>query len=371
LPLASELGRALDEDSRVTRVEVPEDLDPAWSPVFRAYPAMTDMSDQTGVHARTRHFHVQRISLPIKLWIHVPEKNQPVTHADDLIPTEDYYALWNGQTLIVAWEIERAAKFGWGGGHVVADVIEKAAKRSGCDIYVQACSRHCEHMFIHTDVLLEMVDEGPRWEPSKTKSRLVLQVKARGDSSVEAAASTAWRNLRNSIEDFAFMKNAARNVLDLENVIRFDLDDLTEMHLEAARRASLPWAPPWRESWRPKRWGLTRGIQQYRSRHWRRAARILLAQLWLALASLEFVTRRWSSEGVRFRRSSEEARVSALFELDEIVDGTAVRELDTSLMEKAVSHAADRLDNTATAWATFGGAIAGGVVAIVIVLLTT
>jgi plasmid stabilization system protein ParE len=367
--LARQLGEALDDDSRVTWVSVPN-LDPGWNRYFMAYPSVATTGEDSGLRDGQRHFHVQAFSQPIAFRVHVPLKNQPTTHAGDKVPTEDYFALWNGESLLVAWATSSKSEIGWGGGHIVADVVETAAKKVKADVYVQACNEACDHMVVHTDLLLEMVDDGPRWEVEPDQDHiLLLEATARGKSDLESAARAAWRSLRTSLRSFAAVKNSARNVLDLERGIRVDLDQLATVHYQVAELASRPWRPPVKQAWRPKAWATTRFIEHWKARHWRRASRILLSRVWLGLGNLEVARRQWEVDYAHYRRSTRFAQIRPLFEAADLDEREHVANLDLSLMQSSTQQAAARLDNSAVARATIGGAVAGAVAAVAVTLL--
>jgi hypothetical protein len=110
-------------------------------------------------------------------------------------------------------------------------------------------------------------------------------------------------------------------------------------------------------------------LAPWRFRGWRRKSRYYLARLWLALGSLESLQRRWAEERRNFARTTREAEIEDLFRIDSSDEIEALRELDPSLIESSIQHAASRLDTSAVIYATVGGGIAGAVAAALITLL--
>lgn len=355
--LAKRLVAALNEDPRVIRADVPDPLDEYWSPQFSFYPGREGEDTEAGVAEGTRHLHAQRFSAPIIFNVHVPTKNQPTVFASDELPTEDYFVVWNGKSLIVSWEHEPFAPMPSSGGHVVRDILEQATQKVGTEVFFQACNPSCTWLFAHVAIHLVLDPGADRWRSHHDPSASVQYVTAplTGPGDVEDATLDAWYRYHDALRDFADMKNLGRQVLDLEHFIRVDLQALNSLHHTRARTAQRPLRQRLREQWE--------------GRGWRRRSRFYLARLWLALGSLELRRREWEDEFANYRRSVSEADAEELFGVDANDEIASVGSLDLSLIEASLQHASTRLDTGAVVAATLGGAIAGAVAAAAVGLL--
>jgi hypothetical protein len=352
---ADRLKDALEADPRVVSATVPT-LDPGWSPHMIAYPGMEDIDDDWGIIDGVRHVHVQRFSNPVGFHMHVPAKNQPKVFQDDVIPAEDYFVLWNGQSLIVAWRQDFGSPLSSSGGHIVESVLQEACNRIDATTRFQSCNPSCQFLFVHTDIVLIPDPNTTSWVHTpdpEDATTLLVRAPAAGD--LEATARAAWRRYAQALRDFADMKNIGRRIMDLELVVRRDLDKLNGLH---HRRAEA------------REHGVLRRVAAiWKFRSWRRQSRYYLARLWLALSSLEHMKRQWADERGHFTRTTREAGVESLFDLDASDEIDSVRELDLSLIEGALDHASARLDTSAVVSATVFGAIAGAIAAAIITLL--
>jgi hypothetical protein len=351
---ARRLADALAQDPRVTHAIAPPQLDKDWSPQFTVYSPMEDWEDLSGVLDGRRHVHVQRFSDPIVAQLRVPAKNQPKVFESDEIPSERYTVLWDGQALLVAWSQPAGRSVGGSGGHVVEEVLEEAAERADTELLIQACNPQCTYVFVHT-AIRAVVDENAAgdWSISRRADDPFLMdaTLAEADSVIDAALET-WARVRRSLDRFAAMKNRGRQILELERVVRRDLDELNQLH---HRRAQA------------QQEGLRKRVGAWWSyRSWRRTSRFYLARLWLGLGSLERLKRLWVEDALSFRRATEEDNLHELFTIDTYDEVPLVEQLDLSLVEAAVEHADDRLTANALLIATAGGAVAGGVVAALI-----
>jgi hypothetical protein len=353
--LADKLKEALNHDARVTSVHVPR-LDKGWSPQPVRYPATENIEDDDGVLDGRRHFHFQLFSQPIEFNFHVPAKNQPKVFEDDEIPTEDYFALWDGQSLIVSWKQPALDDLSNSGGHIVEDILETAVDRLDAGLYVQACNPQCKYVFVHTDARLTFDNTATGLAIHATPAdKYLVEMVAPGPIGLQEATRRIWRRFGPALAKFADMKNVGRQIIDLERVIRWDLDRLNSLHFKRAEAT--------------QRGVRTRVAAFWEFRHWRSTSRFYLTRLWLALGSIERLRRKWSEEQLNFSERAAEADIEPLFIIDGADEAASIRAIDLRLVEAAVEHASSRLDSTALAWATAGGAVAGGIVAALITFL--
>jgi hypothetical protein len=352
---AERLVEALLKDARVTKAIAPP-LDKAWSPQFTVYAPLGKSTDLSGVLEATRHAHVQRFSAPLAFEVHVPAKNQPKVFDDDDIPTEDYLVLWDGAMLLVLWQQPVDDLLGSSGGHVVEHILEDATERIDAGILVQACSPECDYVFMHTAIRVVPEKGAADWS-SSLDDQFVLNVaipEPDPDDAPMDVALSVWYRTHSAVEAFAGMKNVGRQVLELEQLVRFDLDRLNRLHHERASASQQNVIQR------------TKALWTYRS--WRRTSRLYLARLWLGLGNLERLKRRWTDKHLSFRRTADEAGMMDLFLIDSQEEMALVEELRLDLVEAAVQHASERLNSTAVAAATVGGAVAGALVAAVITM---
>ena len=95
------------------------------------------------------------------------------------------------------------------------------AKKSGAGVHVQACDPYCEHMFAHTDILLALTADGPRWHVVRRRGpTMAVFARGRAAKSVKEAANVAWRWCRVPFRDFADVKNLGLRILDVERRLR-------------------------------------------------------------------------------------------------------------------------------------------------------
>ena len=350
---ARRLVEVLQRDPRVTRAHVGP-LDRDWSPQYTAYPPMDEDTSHSTVLDATRHMHGQLFSEPVAIELRVPAKNQPKVFEYDEIPSERYLALWDGQCLLVAWEQPAADGVGSSGGHVIEEILEEAVDAIDAGLFVQACNPRCRYVFLHT-AIRATIDRNATadWSMSHRSGdpyNLELVLSA-GDSLPEVAL-TAWWRLRGSLRKFATMKNRGRQILELESLVRSDLDHLNRLHHERASASQRRF---------PARLGVL-----WTHRSWRRVSRFYLARLWLGLGSLERLRRQWSDEATSFRRTADEHNLQDLFTVDTYDEVALVEKLDLHLVEAAVEHAEGRLSSNLLALATVGGGVAGAVVAAIL-----
>jgi len=351
--IARRLRDALNQDSRVLSVSVPK-LDESWSHQYAPYYASEGPDDSTHLIEGTRHFHTQVFSDPLALKVHVPKKNQPALYEDSEVPTEDYYVLWNGQTLLVAWDHDDSPYIPSSGGHILEPILEEATERIDAGIYVQPCNPSCKHVFLHRALLVQADPSAPAWsvvvdgdDPETLHVRA-----ATDDQSLEDMSESVWFQYGSALRNFADMKNVARKILDLEAVVRYDLDRLNSLHHSRASEAQGPWKGRISALWK--------------QRGWRRKSRYYLARLWLGLGTLESASRFWMLERGHFVRSAREADIEPLFVIDASDETAYIEALDLTLIEASIEHAGGRLDSGALVTATVGGALAGALIASVI-----
>lgn len=262
------IADALSEDPRVTRVRHSRVFDPAWcrrSPILPAGASEEDLITGEDVRATIK------FSAPISFFVDVPAKNQPKRSAYDELPTE-YEVLWDGQLALVTWHGDPDSSVPMSGGHIVIDILKQAACRAGFDLYVQACSPHCDHGFAHTDLILVAGGAGGD-DIEYTDSRWEGDVEVQIPDTENEVATDVFVDICVASLRFTELKNLSQRLLELEITCRRSLDSVMGTYYS---RAQLPLQPV-REQL-AARWS---------TRDWRRTARRDIARIWLILAQLE------------------------------------------------------------------------------------
>jgi hypothetical protein len=294
---------------------------------------------------------------PIWFAVEVPEKNQRRIHPTDVIPTH-YHVIWDGIFILVTWTMPGDDPvIPMSGGHVVEDILRDSLASLDLGLYVQACSPGCKHQFAHADLRLLAAEPGATAVEYTNPERwgewdALVPGHSPGDR-----AMRLFQDLRLAGRIFTRLKNIGRRVVDLEQTTRLSLDRLMTINYE---RAEVPLLP-WRE----------RISVRWVMRFWRRHARHEIAKVWLVLASIERLRRRWSATRFDFDDETSERGMRNLFLRDYSDDVARVASLDLALIRSGVEQAAQRLDSRAIVSGTVAAAIAGAAAGAVVGAIVT
>lgn len=339
----SALAEALEADTRVDRVEVGTQTD-YWNSIGVMYP---DESRTTarGIQIGSDGFHVLRMSRHVKFRVRVPIKNQTSPHGNhDDIPSDTYYVAWDGISVFVLWENVEAYP-PLAGGHVVADVLRDVTASIESDLYIQACSPQCDFMFTHSPLRLVHDEDADYYAlaPDKHGPAVAMGLKYLEDP----FENVGWvaMLLGGEIERFASFKNVGRRLIDLENQCRSDLGHvLSHVHRHAELVADGRSVAAIKQRWK--------------SRRWRHEARSLVAAVWLAIANIEILRRRWDGERGDLMSMTE---ALPLLERDLSRDVDSVQSIKLEPVTETINQLAITLDNRNLARATALGALVGGI----------
>jgi hypothetical protein len=359
--LVDDICTALNTDTRVIKVKNPT-LNMGFTSENQYFPDLSRTSDERLLKG-SDIFSTLSLSDPILLSIRVPKKNQPGLHGIDDIPSENYYVAWNGVSVIVLWEQDDDS-MPLAGGQVVTEILASALRKTGADLYIQACSPDCDNVFIHTS--MHVYDDAKRdFDPEDTSNLGMIPHEETGPRSVDVFLLTSDDNLgivedlffslHLAIESFAEVKNKGRRLLDLEGSIRDQLSHLLSHYYEHASIAARPIWKSIKDRWR------TRG--------WRKEARQLLAGLLLSLANIESLMRSWSDTRQSFETEVREENTRILFATDYGNDIAAIDTLDFGHIDSSIEQVSSSLDNRAIVIATIGGALAGGLAGAIVGLI--
>lgn len=275
--------------------------------------------------------------------VRIPIKNQHAHAGTNDIPSDTYFVTWDGVSVFILWE-QDDENIPISGGHVVAEVLDDALDAVDSALYVQSCNPGCEYMFLHQTIQLLEDSEVDDFE-IKTGKR-DQEVLVTFDELDDPSMQVIWvaLSLGGAMENFAEFKNYGRRLIDLEHACRLDLGHLLTHYADHAELVHLGWKPKYLRL----RW---------RNRGWRKEARSLVASVWLALANIESVRRRWDQERLNI---ADDAEYVPLFSADFSRDVVTIDSLRLEPVSENVNQIAGWLDNRAVVWATSLGALAGG-----------
>ncbi len=292
-----------------------------------------------------------RMSDPIRFRVQVPPKNQPVVHETADVPTDTYYATWNGVTLVVVWDqMHHKGPAPISAGHIVIEVIADACEAVGLGVYRQGCSPGCDYGFIHTAmrVCAGVEDQEVTLAESQVLHTAIATVESLDD--LGWTSYELWVRLDGPTWDFGLAKNYGQRVFDLERRVSGDTFHLLS-HYHTHARSGVGKLPE-------------RISRKWQNRGWRREARALVSSVWLGLAGVEAMRQRWAEAESDL---ASDAGVAVLFSTEMRSDSVRMARLDTATAahtaEHISTHLADRRLWLTTLYGTLSGAVAGAVVA--------
>ncbi|MFD3448608.1 hypothetical protein ACFDTO_28825 [Microbacteriaceae bacterium 4G12] len=345
--------KAIREDNRVVDINAGS-MNSEWTVESTLYPRW-DRKSPHALLSGSDHIHTVRYSTAILFELSVPAKNQPRIHGEVPDP-ERYTVAWDGTTAVVLWtrnKMDRSVPAA--AGQVAEAVLRKAAEKINADLYVQACSEGCRLMFGHramrithelsTDFDLDFTGGDP------------VEVRVEGTFSKLGLVEAIHDELALPGYEFAAEKNIARRILDLEHMARVmtsELIALDYLALKQTQRNILPRLGFWfGELW-----------MTLRGRGRKKRAAFLIASLWLAMASIETLQQTFADARRNFGDAVSEWALPDLFVGDLQSDELEVEAIDAQFARAAIEHKSTRMDNRVIVAATLGGAMVGGILAL-------
>ena len=225
----------------------------------------------------------------------------------------------------------RTAPIPVAGGHIVVDVLNDAVHKSGGDLYVQACSPHCDYLFIHTSIRIRAEACGDIEFKFVEDQQSIVETPLTYGADLESVADELYYDVALSIENFAELKNTTQRVKDIERSARHDLSDLLFIQYDHSKLSTQPLLSRLRKAWA--------------HRACRRRSRELISRLWLSMSNLEALKRQWDEARLTFEEEAQEHNKSPLFARDHPDDVATIASLDLSRMQSTLEQAAARLDN--------------------------
>jgi hypothetical protein len=336
---------ALRQDARVSHVDDPP-RSATFFDVTSVFPGAGDAgySMDLLIFGHDRRRSVQ-FRTPIVMNIRVPKREQPNNTASNEIAAEEYVVVWDGRVIVVAW-LQEARYVPHAGGQIAANVLRAALEQCDAELYIQACSPQCAHLFTHVTALVredESLDE-PSFALGETPFQSEVRVPSRLSTPADAALAV-FRDCAPATAAFAAMKNISLRILDLERAARSDLHHLMRLYYLRAHIREYP--------------VLARPRMYWRVRRWRGDSRFVLARLWVTLSALEDFRRQWTTHlHLGYADRMHNADRAVLFAQDEPDEFAAITSLDTAQIQRGIEEASDRLAYGALVFATAGTGIA-------------
>ncbi|MCU1598401.1 MAG: hypothetical protein JWQ47_2140 [Glaciihabitans sp.] len=347
--LASEVElkfrEALKGDLRVLDVLLPGDKDEDTDNATVMRYLQMDESE-SNIQDAVRRVPVMRLNSPIRFRVRVPAKNQPKYRSRDDVPSDDYLVWWNGIVVVVQWEMKEPRATG-SGGHIVLQILEEVGSKVGHPVEIVPCSTGCHHRFIHGDFVTFAGTKAPdhfyiSGETPVGKTVITPFVKPANDLTALNQASGLTETL---IEYFARAKTFLDAIWFLEHRARDGSDKILEIAYARARKRRFPHLLGWT-------------ADTFALIGSRRETKALVAELWLALISIDNFKVNWRTSETSFRHQLDDTPLAAL---DELFDtGRAyVESLDLDLIRSSLQEVSTRMDGRMIAIATIAGGIAG------------
>jgi hypothetical protein len=362
--LYEDLVNTLKADPRVETVDSPAASRQEFSrPTLTSFGSFTDDEsvDEGEAPDPFSHLHFFTFGRPILLEIRSPKRLQRQYAGFKQIPTDKYWAAWDGITLVVVWEIERVhgraidendffRALSPSAGLLVQDVLKEAAEKAGTEFRTIACSPNCDYTFSHSNLVLNTVGEDEETVFSAEEG--VIEV----DLGSEHAPGVAARELYQAVSfvgrAFARVRSDSRTMQSAAWHTHIDVAKLLQLDYERAVLGAKPFLKALPERWK--------------SRRWRRIARQLVAQISLDLATLEHVR----ADLARFRKiyddAAQDANSGLVFKHEYELGLGIISTIEVSEARSAVDRVTASLDTRALVLATSLGAIVGALIGAVV-----
>lgn len=301
-----------------------------------------------------RHIHYLRFNPPVRMHIRTPRRVQASGDDSRNVPSDEYWAVWDGVTLAVAWRYEDSDRpFGRLGGNVVLDMLDKSAEAAHAMAEAIPCGPNCDYPFAHADITLR-----PALENAQNDVEFIRRGEYDMDayipmmSDVQSAVSQLFAAVNFQGRCLAEMRSQSRTMLDLAERAREDLGDLLMIYYNNVT-----------STFSFKLNGLRRWLRRIR---WGASANKLIASLWLAIATIEARKLDLANTKFIYENATSKNGLNLVFEFEYAQDMNLVDHIDVTSFKEAVDHASGRLNTramvVATATAAIVGALAGAIV---------
>jgi len=353
--LKNRLEAAVRSESRISSSK-PITVRREWTYGTYFYPQRS-RTNESALLSNSDRFTAIHLSDPVAFTVTVPIKNQPEFRGVADIPTDTYYAAWDGVTAIVLWPRQVTDKLPpRSGGHVVIDILHDLASSAGLEFYAQACNPSCTNVFAHQVMRGERLRGVKSISRVKLRGRPCVDVHLHADGDLSDVAAALGSLIGHEGFFFAQFKNYARRIRDLESYARSMVDRLLGLSLGRIQRSQL---------------SLFKQIKELRvHRSDMRQMRLLISSLWLVLARIEAIRSVWLQKKTHLLDDLERRKLADLFARDQGDDDAAVMSQNLSFISSAIEQTANRQDSRVLAWTTGLVALAGVLGAVLGVVLT-
>jgi hypothetical protein len=300
-----------------------------------------------------RHIHVCRVNPPVRLHVKVPRRVQAAGGNDiNEVPTDEYWAIWDGITIAVLWRYGDSTKpFGQGAGRVVLQIVREAARKATAQALIEPCGPNCDFPFAHARLFLRSVEDEVE-VPFVHAGTKDVNVLVPGMTKAEDGLRYLFAELSFVGFCFATMRSHGATIQEVANRARSDLTELLKVYYMAVSRrfsfrrlATFSW---WRDF------------------KWRRGASRLIASLWLAVATIETQKLEWSNVKFVYDDSASHNGTALVFKSEYLQDANVIEHIDVSGVKAAVEHASSRIDTRSLVIATTVAAIVGALVGAIV-----
>jgi hypothetical protein len=289
---------------------------------------------------------VLRLNSTISFRVRIPAKNQPKYRSRDDVPSDDYLVAWNGVTLAVQWEQPEPFATG-SGGHVVLTILEEIGESVGYPVRIVACAPVCQHRFIHGDFVTFTSEDPPDHfhVSGETPVGSTVATPYSKNSEDRINLGRTFDALSGLVEEYGSSKVVADAIHLLEWRARVGSQEMLDLAYERVGRRRFPHI-------------LGALADTWKLRNSRRRTRELIAELWLALVSLDTYKVTWKAKNLHFEKSFSEPPFQELRTLLD-VGSDVVRGQDLSLLRSATQEVSSRLEGRLLVIATLMGALGG------------
>lgn len=208
-------------------------------------------------------------------------------------------------------------------------------------------------MFFHTAVRVTPHVDAEDWRFMQGDEFSVIEFEGPPGTNPQQWLAPLFSVIRTGAEVFADMKNLGARIQAVENEARRTLGRLLAATAQREHLSTHSVLLTLNDRWQ--------------MRGFRRQAREDLALLWLAIANLEMLKRRWGESRIRFTDEMLDVTgIDLLFARDDSPEAQTVESLNLTTIQAAVTHLSGGLDTRTIALATIVGAAAGGLMGSII-----
>lgn len=284
-----------------------------------------------------------RLNEPLEFLVHVPAKNQPLYRGAKDLPADDYWVLWDGDTVLVQWEQADSSR-SHSGGHIVLDVLGDAVKKAGLELSVIACSPGCLHRFLHVDFATFSEANSAMFDTSRSETAGSIIVPwARPEDPWENIRKL-WAAIGNIVPQYAQAKTQALAVLGMEYRARAGVQAVLEIAHKRVTKRTAPHLVGW-------------VVDSFALFGSRRFTKQRMSELWVALVEIDTRRRSWADAERHLTDLCEQEGLGGSDTLKD-VDQRAVESIDVGLLRDTIQELSARREGRMLVTVTLVGAVA-------------